>query len=1823
MKRIIKRAGCAALSMMLVMGSIGIPSYAQDQEILETVEESISESNEVDGPDAESEEPDRDVKEEEVEKTVEQEEKKEEADKRAENVEKGCAAEGSVSIESVYGDSDFSLNDYISIDERYDGSILYNVQKGQDVVSPDGDGNISIKGAGSASLKVFFCETDEFKESYVTVSITVKKRQIGSVCADDIEWDNTEKAYDADNKMEVAGTLKKSVGVMDGDIIGVVAHVTTESEKPGKWGSAIEDISFIGAENYEIDMSGNGPEITIINLDPEETEETAIQKAPENASATQVRISYDDNAPINGSYFANDRVMTATVTTSEFDESLVSMRIGVNGDEETYPLSMIRSGAVSGVSLIRGPETIEEATQFSILFGGQDEKVENTYTVSLSYDGTEADAGDSACPDKFVIDEVSPVMNISFTRPDGESIYPATAAEGSVIVDGSVTAAISVKENNFRGEGVKVSVTAKDAEGNDTDAYPETSADKPSTSEWNSEGSNHGFTMDLFEKDSNYSLQAECTDLAGNTAIFGPGYFTVDTEAPSGKIMVKTSDGQEKEYYKVLEEKERQEGIFQHVFGLFDKNVTLLGSAEDTASGVKSVQYYLSDIAEDAGAEFSQKADLENLEWKDWKEGTKIDTDRILVVYEKITDKAGHVTYISSGGGIAVDTKEPGAPDITIESAYGTMFSSDFDVRISSTDPDNGGEGVYSGMKKISYKIVNNLTGEVTLEGEKTADEPRMRTLEEELRVPVDGNNSNAVTLTVTAEDYAGNTSVKERTFSCDSTAPVIDIDFDDSGVSNGHYFKETREIKTVFKERNFSPERSKLMVKTDGKTVSLNMEQLMDGQGSEYGITVKNMEDTEKNIPWNERTDNREITYVILFGNDPSSDREYEGLRFTSEDDAGNKAEKAEDKYAVFTVDKIAPVVSVRYTSGGQDVTGKIGTNDKAPYYTQDSVTPSITVTDHNFTKNGVTVQVSQKDSSGNDMDSYGNDSISAPQVQEWKKDGESHSFTMDAFRKDANYGLGLEVKDLAGNIAEGYDHHYFTVDNTSPTGAIIVTSGDGSGTYTGFSGSIRFVFMDNAAIAVANRADDETSGVASVSYYKYTPPVYARGIFSGLSLKKLRSVDWRGWNGSLYVTPDSQAVIYARIIDRAGNIAYINTEGAMIADHTKPSSPEISINAAAPSGGIYRADVPVSVSVEDVLSGGTFSGLSEVTIEVLSNGSVTQNIRRRFSPKEDRQQIFAEDIVVNAARNNSNNVLLRVTARDYAGNVSGMEKSLKIDITAPRIEVAYDNNDPVNGRYYDKTRTATVTVYERNFDPSGVSFRITGSPRISGWTIGSGAGQSDDAANTCTIIYDEDAEYAFTMSVEDIAGNSASYGKTDRFVVDKTDPIIKVTYDNNAVKNGKYYSSPRTAFITITDLSFDEDLFNARVKASLDGRGIGTPKVNGWSHSGNDHTASISFASDGDYSFTLDCTDLAGNRSQTYAQGEFTVDMTKPAITFFDIVSGSANSGEAAPGIRYEDLNIGEKRVRILLRGIRHREKEVTGTYEKLAHGGSIKLDDIAHTIAEDDVYTITASVEDLAGNETVETITFSVNRFGSTYYFSDMTAAYLDKRYNKDGSSIVIYEVNVNNVHDNAVTIYHDGKAITPTAEMCRIEEVSEKDDWKKYMYSLDAALFAEEGTYEILVSSVDEAGNRQDNKIKDVPVLFVVDRTPPSAVITGVEDGEYYDEKSREAVIMVTDNVSMGSLKVLIDDKEVATYTAEQIAQAEGKISVILKESDEWQTISLQFEDAAGNTGTAHSCRVLVTTNAVTRILHSRLWLWLLVLAAGCGTYVTVKKKKAGN
>ena len=61
-------------------------------------------------------------------------------------------------------------------------------------------------------------------------------------------------------------------------------------------------------------------------------------------------------------------------------------------------------------------------------------------------------------------------------------------------------------------------------------------------------------------------------------------------------------------------------------------------------------------------------------------------------------------------------------------------------------------------------------------------------------------------------------------------------------------------------------------------------------------------------------------------------------------------------------------------------------------------------------------------------------------------------------------------------------------------------------------------------------------------------------------------------------------------------------------------------------------------------------------------------------------------------------------------------------------------------------------------------------------------------------------------TVNYTDLAGNPAKSVSVDEFVVDRTVPVITVTFDNNSAQNGKYYKDPRTATISIREHNFRE---------------------------------------------------------------------------------------------------------------------------------------------------------------------------------------------------------------------------------------------------------------------------------------------------------------------------------------------------------------------------------------------------------------------------------
>ena len=1546
--------------------------------------------------------------------------------------------------------------------------------------------------------------------------------------------------------------------------------------------------------------------------------------------------SYDNNDVRNEKYFNNDRKMTLSITERNFEEEKLVITASVDGKTGNYSIEQIRNKEVEGIYLAKdrvdsqenvnpSAYTNERTNTYVIGFGGNGSLVDHDYIVNVTYADTKenvftANFGNDKATTEFTVDKIAPVLSMTYLNGNGTETLAGEDATNPYYDTKEVKVKVNIEERNFTPKTIGLAVTSKNSKGEVVDGYSQNDVDAAMTGNWTTEGNMHSYKMKTFDNDANYSLSATYMDLAGNKAKdYDAHYFTVDKTAPTGKIYMTGSNEQKKEYSK---ETDKENNIFIFIFNLFDNNsIKAEYEANDTTSGLKSVKYcFLDALAESTHKIAARVDDFEQLEWKDWTKDLKIDSDKMAVLFVRLEDKAGHLTYIRSDGAFIVDKKEAEEPVLAVNGEKVDYHKENFVVNVTAQDPDNGGRGIFSGIKKISYQLFNEITGEKSEITELVnCENPRERSASGSILIDASKWNTNNLRVHVVAEDYAGNVVEKDETYVIDATAPVVSVSMDTSDVKNGKYYNTTKFITAKFNERNFDATKAIMKVKVDGVERTYSMAQLVNGDAVSEGIIVSNVSDTQENISKYELTDARDVTYKIAVGNETNADHIYEDISFECVDLAENKGSKALGKDVV--VDKIAPVFNIRYTSGGKDITNYVTTNANSPYFGNEDVVATLFVDEKHFDEAGIALSLSQKDNSGNDVSAY--DGSLKPTG--WSMVDGKHVVNMKAFSGDAIYALAGEFVDLAGNKAEVYNSHYFCVDKTAPKGSVTINAQTGAITSEKLHEKEQFTVIEGNSVTISRDAFDEVSGVASIKYYKYIPDSEARDTFEVLTKEELASLNWKNWTKDLSVEPDSQAVLYARITDRAGNITYVNSKGAVIADKTNPSAPKISIDAKAEKG-VFNKDIPVSFSVEDVLNGGTYAGLKSVNVQVLKDGEKTQEKTYDYALKEARQQLMNASIVVDAKKNNSNNVVVRVTAVDYAGNQSSSEKTIAVDVTAPRIEVIYDNNDPQNDKYYNGVRTATVKVYERNFDPEGIEMNITGSgnakPTISGWTIGKDAGVSDDNVSTCTITYSADADYTFTMSATDLAGNKTEYGKTDKFVIDRTKPVISVNFDANNGK-GKYFNTARTATITVTEHNFDAKGFTSAMQAYLEGKGISSPSVSSWTSNGDKHTATIHFANDGDYSFVLDFVDLAGNKADTYIQDEFTIDLVAPEISFSGVADKSANRGDVIPVINLSDINFDKNSVSVTLEGKNHAKKNVTGASTIDKKGGTITLADFKHVQSEDDVYTLTATVTDAAGNTTTKSITFSVNRFGSNYYFSKNSKEFLDARYHQVGEDIVIYETNVDELKEHGVTLIHNGAAKKLSKDMYTVKDISQEGEWKTYAYTISKDCFENEGLYEIVIDSVDKAGNRQDNKLKEAPIEFVIDKTAPSVVITGVENNAIYDQTSRKVTFKVSDDQALGELVIYVDGKEAIKYNAKQLVEMDGIVEYEVQEAGKWQEISAKVIDAAGNESKEDTIKILVTTNSILRMFNNtavRVGTGIGVVAALGGFLLFFAKKK---
>ena len=577
---------------------------------------------------------------------------------------------------------------------------------------------------------------------------------------------------------------------------------------------------------------------------------------------------------------------------------------------------------------------------------------------------------------------------------------------------------------------------------------------------------------------------------------------------------------------------------------------------------------------------------------------------------------------------------------------------------------------------------------------------------------------------------------------------------------------------------------------------------------------------------------------------------------------------------------------------------------------------------------------------------------------VSAWTTEGTGnaakHTATID-FTADANYEFTLSYEDLATNnckyeevkFADGtVAPRYFAVDKTAPTGT--VTAGE-LGTWDKLIEILTFGLWSKDTVDVTGTTNDVTTPIESVSYYK-TSDTTAK---TEEELKAITS--WTAFDGATGITvpADEKFVVYIRIIDYAGNVTYISTDGIVV-DDTIPSfetvKPEITITPE-PTNGIYNSDVTIGVSVIDPKTGDTdaYAGLKEIRYEVYNLGAKTQegtlysfeyveedgvkilriynkgelvSERKNYTPTYEDLLPAWEDkaaIVVDKDLNNSNDVKIVVYAVDNANNANKAECEIKIDITPAEIEVTYDNNDGdttfKDGTYFKANRTAKIVVTERNFNPEYFKYLIENTdgyiPVISSWETKAGTkANGDDTTHTATILFDKDGDYQFTIeSCVDLAMNANKAPTTGTslapwtFTIDKTAPVVSVVYDNNDVRNGNYYNAQRIATITVTEHNFEteSDRLKISLKATDDGVESKLPAVSGWTQSKDNkdvYTATITYAADSLYVFDFDYTDKAGNATADIAEQTFYVDKTNPVLTIEKIVDESANNDEGDIG-------------------------------------------------------------------------------------------------------------------------------------------------------------------------------------------------------------------------------------------------------------------------------------------------------------------------------------
>lgn len=615
-----------------------------------------------------------------------------------------------------------------------------------------------------------------------------------------------------------------------------------------------------------------------------------------------------------------------------------------------------------------------------------------------------------------------------------------------------------------------------------------------------------------------------------------------------------------------------------------------------------------------------------------------------------------------------------------------------------------------------------------------------------------------------------------------------------------------------------------------------------------------------------------------------------------------------------------------------------------------------------------------------------------------------------------------------------------------------------------------------------------------------------------------------------------------------------------------------------------LYRDSVPIRVRVKEPYAGEGSSGLGDVTLTVSMDGRVlekeTKTLHRaagRGDTDHSGKSVYelTHTETIEAKTHEGGTICVRVAARDNAGNESEAFANFRIDATPPAVSVRYGDDNARNGKYFREARTAELTVIDRSFDPSGIRIDTNESAVRGVWKR-----VAPTNAWVSVLTFREDGRYSLSVACTDLAGNESrdtSYsGAAPRdFIIDTKPPRITLAYDGTGYAKGHYFHSSRVGFILVDDENFGGE-------NSLTVSGGETSGQTGISFS--EGKCTVLFNKDGTYRLSGTVTDLAGNVSKPLTAEEFVIDTKKPELTISGVKDRSSNREPVSIEISASDPNMSGSSLTYTLS--RQRPGEESQVIREGISTGFVRMS----SLDRDGLYVLKAQAEDLAGNRTEKSISFTENQAGTSFAFvqEDMRNACTNRLFRP---AFILQ--NIDAVKILSVTV--NGREVSYT--------------FRKNRLTVTGGI-KKDGRYVIHIDTRDAAGNHDSMS----PVVFTLDRTPPNLTVRGLKHGaQIYYEPFDVTLIRESPDDMFSELEV--DGRAVENPKLNE----DGSVTFRI-DTPGAHVIRAGLTDSAGNAGPVRTIRVVLTDNAALRWFMNRAGFCASIAAAAAlAVWLFIRRK----